>query len=26
MAPMLVHALYNAAILAFQWNVMWLRP
>jgi membrane protease YdiL (CAAX protease family) len=22
MAPMLVHALYNAAILGFQWNVM----
>lgn len=25
-APMVVHALYNAAILGFQWNVMWLRP
>jgi ABC-2 type transport system permease protein len=24
MAPMLVHALYNAAILGFQWNVMHL--
>jgi membrane protease YdiL (CAAX protease family) len=26
MAPMLVHALYNAAILGFQWNVMHLGP
>jgi membrane protease YdiL (CAAX protease family) len=26
MAPMLVHALYNATILGFQWHAIWLRP